>query len=96
MFTNQNERLGQWKSEYYQNWWGDSQSDWSWTNEIKSADSNLSTSVKSEEVARQIKVATDPKQLERLCDLMRKLLQALQDVMKRPVVWYTARRKPQP
>ena len=40
--------------------------------DVNSAASNLSTSVTSEDVARQITAAVDPmtKQLERLCDII--------------------------
>ena len=45
--------------------------------DVNSATSSLNIPVTSEEVARQIKAATDPltKQLERLCDLIEELRQ---------------------
>ena len=45
--------------------------------DVNSCSSGLSTPVTSEEVARQVKAATDPltKQLERLCEPMKELRQ---------------------
>ena len=46
--------------------------------DVNSATSNSSSPVRSEEVGRQIKAATDPltRQLQRLCDLMKELKRA--------------------